>query len=375
MTRPLKLLYFVTEDWYFCSHRLPLAVAARQAGYDVSVVTRVQEHGEVIRGAGLRLIPLALDRSGKNPVGELRTLRQVTRIYRNVRPDIVHHVALKPVLYGSIAARFARVPVVINALMGLGYLFSSADLAAKLIRPCVEMGLRGLLGRSRLIVQNPDDRQLILDKRLSTAERVALIRGSGVDLAKFAPMPEPTGIPLVVLPARLLWDKGIREFVDAARQLRRQGVQARFALVGEPDVSNPAAVPPDMLQAWSTEGAIELWGWRTDMAEVLAQAHIVCLPSYREGLPKALLEAAACGRPLVSCDVPGCREIVQHGVNGLLVAPRDAAALAAALHQLLQDAKQRTEFGRQGRRLVAAEFSVESVIAQTLALYRECASS
>jgi glycosyltransferase involved in cell wall biosynthesis len=373
MTRAHKLVFFVTEDWYFCSHRLPLARAARTAGFDVAVVTRVQRHAAQIRGAGIELVPIDLARSGKNPLTELRTLWQLVGIYRRLKPDIAHHVALKPILYGTIAARIAGIRTVINAPAGLGYLFSSTDATARVSRPLVEMGFRALLKPHHVIVQNPDDRQLLAGRGLIDAARTTLIRGSGVDLAVFTSAAEPAGTPLVVLPARLLWDKGVGEFVAAARLLRQQGVQARFALVGAPDPANLAAVPQATLNAWRAEGMVELWGWRDDMAQVFRDCCVACLPSYREGLPKALLEAAACGRPLVSCDVPGCREIVRHGVNGLLVPPRDAAALAAALRQLIDNPAQRAAFGNRGRDIVTAEFSLDAVIGQTLALYRKLA--
>lgn len=371
--RQPRLVFFVTEDWYFCSHRLPLARAARAAGFDVAVVTRVQRHAAQIRDAGIELIPIDLARRSKNPFTESRTLSQLTGIYRRIKPDIVHHVALKPVLYGTIAARLASVPTVINALAGLGYLFSSVDFAARLSRPLLEIGFRMLLKPNWVIVQNPDDRQLLVERGLINAARTTLIRGSGVDLEAFAPAPEANGIPLIVLPARLLSDKGVGEFVAAARLLRQQGVAARFALVGAPDPANPATVPQATLDAWRAEGVVELWGWRDDMAQVFRDCHVACLPSYREGLPKVLIEAAACGRPLVTCDVPGCREVVRHGINGLLVPPRDPAALAAALKQLVENSLQRAAFGRRAHDIAAAEFSLSAVIGQTLALYRELA--
>jgi len=372
-----KLLYLVTEDWYFCSHRLPLARAARAAGFRVSVVTRVQQHAEQIRAAGLELIPLNLLRRSANPVRELATVGKIAATYRRVRPDIVHHVAMKPVLYGSLAAWWAGTPHVVNALAGLGYVFSSSDAKARLLRPLVETGLRALLnrGNSRLIIQNPDDIALLTGQGVVDAARTVLIRGSGVDLSRFEPGAEPEGEPLVVLPARMLRDKGVEEFVAAARQLKRAGVSARFALVGDPDPENPAAISLSQLGAWRNEGVVECWGWRDDMAEVFKQATLVCLPSYREGLPKALIEAAACERALVTCDVPGCREVVRHGDNGLLVPARDSVALAQALRALLDNPSLRQAMARRSRERAVQEFSVERVIGDTLALYRAVLNS
>jgi len=369
-TRP-HLLFLVTEDWYFCSHRLPLARAALNAGFKVTVVTRVRRHAAQIREAGLELIALSMSRRSANPLRELATLREIISIYRSTRPDIVHHVALKPVLYGSVAARLAGPTRVVNALAGLGYLFSSTDKRARLLRPVIETGFR-LLFRSpgtRVIVQNPDD-QAWITGRIVERSRTVVIRGSGVDLSRFPPMTEPDGASLVVMPARLLRDKGVMEFVDAARMLRADGIAARFALVGDPDPENLAAIPHTQVEAWRREGVVECWGWREDMPEVFRQAHVVCLPSYREGLPKALIEAAATGRALVTCDVPGCREVVRDGDNGLLVPPRNSDALARALRTLIGDRDLRRSMARRSRERAVAEFSLDRVTADTLALYR-----
>jgi glycosyltransferase involved in cell wall biosynthesis len=254
MSRP-RLLYLVTEDWYFCSHRLPLAAAAREAGFDVSVATRVREHADEIRAAGVEPIPIGLSRRSVNPYRELRALREIVSTYRAAKPDIVHHVALKPVIYGSLAARLAGVPAVVNALAGLGYLFSSQDPRARLARPAVEAAFRGLLDRSnsRLIVQNPDDLRFLVSEGVVDARRATLIRGSGVDTTRFVPAPEPEDMPLVVLPARMLRDKGVFEFVAAAAQLKNDGIAARFALVGDPDPDNPASIPAATLQHWSAQ--------------------------------------------------------------------------------------------------------------------------
>lgn len=372
-----KLLFLVTEDWYFCSHRLPLARAAKAAGYEVVVATRVGAHAEAILAEGFKLVPIGLRRSSQNPWREIKAILEIAGIYRRERPDLVHHVALKPVLYGSIAARLTRVPAVVNALAGLGFVFASESLKARLLRPWVVGALRLLLdARGRvLIVQNPDDRRMLVEGGVVKPARVRLIRGSGVDIRRFAPTPEPVGTPLVVLPSRLLWDKGVGEFVAAARLLKAQGAEARFVLVGAGDPENPATIPDGTLEAWRAEGVVEWWGRREDMSAVLESSSIACLPSYREGLPKVLLEAAACGRPLVATDVPGCREIVIDGSNGLLVPVRDAPALADAIGRLLADPGLRVAMGRRGRELVEAQFSEERVVMQTLAVYRELAGA
>ena len=369
-----RLLLFVTEDWYFCSHRLPLAMAARMVGYEVTVLTRVRDHGSKIRNAGIRLIPFEIQRSGMNPLRELHTLWRLVRVYRRERPDLVHHVAMKPVLYGSLAARLAGIRHVVNALAGLGWLFTSKGTQANAIQRLLRRASRFLLARGFILVQNPDDAELISQMGIDRS-RIRRIAGSGVNLDHFHPVPEPAGVPVVVLPARLLWDKGVGEFVDAARKLLAKGIKGRFVLAGEPDPANPASVSDEQLAAWVGEGAIEYAGWQDDMPNMLAQSHIVCLPSYREGLPKSLIEAAAAGRPIVSTDVPGCREVVGNGDNGLLVPARDPQALSEALGKLIADPSLRRRMGERGRLRAEAEFGLDAVIAQTLALYREALST
>jgi len=372
LSRP-KLLYFITEDWYFCSHRLPLALAAQGAGYDVAVVTNVNEHGEAIRQAGIRLIPLNLSRRGMNPLSELAMLVRLIVLYRKEEPDLVHHVAMKPVIYGSLAARLSGVPRVVNALAGLGYVFTSDQLTASLLRPVIGSAFKRLLNsRSTcLILQNNDDRAMFIRRRFINDARIRLIRGSGVDTAVFSPTPEPPGIPVVMLSSRMLWDKGIKEFVEAARQLKARGAEARFVLVGDTDTHNPTAISNEQLIAWHTEGVIEWWGLRDDMPAVLAQANIVCLPSYREGLPKVLLEAASCGRPIVTTDTPGCREVVRNGENGLLIPVRSTLELADAIQNLIANPELRQKMGLRGREIVMSEFAVEKVVSETMAVYEE----
>ncbi|AAU93111.1 glycosyl transferase, group 1 family protein [Methylococcus capsulatus str. Bath] len=337
------------------------------------MATRVAEHGHIIESAGLRLIPLQLSRRSRNPLTEARLIADLVGLYRRERPDIVHHVAMKPVIYGSLAARLTGRRAVVNALTGLGFLFTSDRPSARLLRPLVEAAFRRLLNAPvcRTIVENPDDLRQLTDDGVVEPERIRLIRGSGVDLAKFTPSPEPEGPPLVVLPARMLWDKGVGEFVEAARRLREAGIRARFALVGQRDAENPSAIAEAQLREWERSGVVEYWGFRSDMPQVLAQCNIVCLPSYREGLPVSLLEAAACTRAIVTTDVPGCREAVRHEYNGLLVPRGDPAALAAALSRLIADPATRRVMGTRGRARAEEEFSLESVVAQTLSLYHE----
>lgn len=369
-----RLLFFVTEDWYFCSHRLPHARAAKEAGFEVLVACRVREHGERIRNEGLRLVSIPFNRRSKNPFRELRTILALVRLYARERPDLVQHVALKPVLYGSLAAALAGVPRVVNSIAGLGYVFISRDLTARLLRPFIRAALRWLLNlkNGHLVLQNPDDLRMLEEAGVIRPQRATIIPGSGVDTSVFAPSPEPPpdGKPLAVLASRMLWDKGVGELVEAARILKERGNGLRVILVGDPDPGNPASIAKARLESWQAEGLVEWWGHREDMAKILRQCHIAVLPSYREGFPKSLLEAAACARAIVASDVPGCREIVRHEENGLLVPVRQAAPLADALERLAGDAGLRQRMGRKGRRMVEESFSEEIISAQTVALYR-----
>lgn len=363
-----KILFFVTEDWFVCSHWLPLIVGAKDAGFEVVVVTRTHKHAEMIQQRGARVIFFEISRRGVNLLREFITIQRLAKIYREEQPDIVHHVAMKPMLYGSLVSHLMRVPHIVNWVAGMGWLFVSENWQAKFLRIFVRKILGTLLRGTSVIVENKDDQQIIANLGVKI-QHIHLVRGAGVDTLLYAPSPVPSGSPLVILPARMLWDKGVGEFVDAARQLRQRGVNARFVLVGDPDEENPARVPKQQLAEWHNEGVVEWWGRREDMPQILAQSHIVCLPSYREGLPKSLLEAASCGRPIVTTDVPGCREIVRDGDNGLLVEVRNATVLAEALAKLLADPELQQQMGRRGREIVLSEFSQEKIVSQVLGLY------
>ncbi|MGE5522723.1 MAG: glycosyltransferase family 4 protein [Rhodospirillaceae bacterium] len=373
----MKLLYLITEDWFFCSHFIDHARSAKAAGYDVVIAARESEHGGRIREAGLRLLPLKIERRSTNPLRELRTLLQVCRIYASERPHIVHHIALKPIIYGSLAARITGIARVVNAPVGLGYAFTSAGVNTWLLRRVILGAMRWLMNPpgSRVVFENRDDLEHFVDRGLVHRGDAALVPGSGVELSRFRVAAEPPGTPTVVLTARMLWDKGVGEFVQAARLLRAQGVAARFVLIGAPDAGNPASIPPEQLMRWRDEGIVDWLGYRTDIPELLAASHIVCLPSYREGLPKALVEALAAGRPIVTTDVPGCRELVKNGENGILVPPRDAAALARALAELIANPGRRARYGAAGRRRAEQEFHSGIVIDATLRLYESLLNS
>lgn len=370
-TRRSKLIFVVTEDWYFCSHRLQLAMRAQKAGFDVTVITRESQFGDDIRANGIRLIPLDLHRGKVSALRDMFTVFSLWRILHRERPDVIHNVALKPVILGTLAARMARVGSVVNALAGLGYAFTSSDWKARLLRFIARFAFRILFQSAsvQVIVQNVVDEEIVRDLGIS-AERIKLIAGSGVDLASFRPSPEPNHPITVAIVSRMLRDKGVGELVDAARILRQGGYSVVVRLVGPVDPENPSSISESTLLAWNREGIVEWLGPTSDIAGVWANAHICVLPSYREGLPKSLLEAAACGRPIITTDVPGCRDVVIHNQTGLLIPPRDSKALAEAIVRLAEDADLRARLGIAARSRVKSHFSIDEIVEQTLAVYR-----
>lgn len=369
MKRPPVLVYLVTEDWYFVSHRLPMARAARDAGYEVHVLTNVREHGAAIRDENFHLHPLQWRRGSFNPANLLAIILQVRRLYKTLRPDLAHHVALQPAMIGSLAA--LGLPMVsLNALAGLGYAFTSKDSRARMMRVAMAGLLRKLLNRKRaaVLVQNPDDRAMMGALGIGS-DKIFLIPGSGVDTDRLLPLPEPDGAITIAYVGRLLADKGLRTLVAASAILTERGRPVRVLIAGEPDPANPASIPAKEIDSWRARSDLVLLGYVADIRQVWAAAHIAVLPSRREGLPKSLLEAAACGRPLVASDVPGCREIVRPGVNGLLVPPDDAAALAGGIERLAADIDLRREFSIAGRKLVEEEYSSALIGRKIVALY------
>jgi len=372
-----KIIYLVSEDWYFCSHRQDIAKAAKQHGYQITVITRVRNHGEIIRNTGINLVNVEFQRSARHPLKDIKLLFSLIRLYRQIKPDLVHHVALKPILIGSVAAIIAGVPVVINALTGLGYIFTSDHLKARILRVALKLILLFLLSRNNMwtIFQNEDDRDFLCLQGLVSRDKAELIRGSGVDIRKFGLGSELPGAIVIMLASRMLRDKGVTEFVEAARICREHATKARFILVGDIDLENHASIQLAELKRWQVEGVIEWWGQCNDMPGIFQQVHIVCLPSYREGLPKVLLEAAASGKPIVATDVPGCREIVINEENGLLVSVKNTESLARAITRLAENKQLRIKMGKYGRKLVESEFSVDIINSRTLALYERALSS
>jgi glycosyltransferase involved in cell wall biosynthesis len=371
--RGLRVLFVDNQVADFLQYRMPLAIAMREAGFEVHVAVPREDGLDEIARQGIRVHTFYIHRVSTFLPGEIRSWLSLVRLYRRVRPTLVHHLCLKPALYGGIAARIAGVPAAVSTITGLGYLFTRQDRRARALRSLVAGGFRFACGHHnhRVIFQNHDDRDWMLASQLVSREQAVLIRGSGVNLAVFTPEPPPEGPPVVLMAARLLWPKGVDKFVAAARELRIRGIRARFVLLGEPDWGHPAAVPVRTLEHWRDAGDVEWIGWRGDVHALIAQSHVICLPSaYGEGIPRILVEAAASGRAVVATDSPGCREVVRHGYNGLLVPPNNHEALVGAINELIENAQLRNVMGLRGREVAVNEFSLAENIRANLNVYR-----
>lgn len=369
----MTLLFIVNEPWFFLSHRLPIALAAKEQGYTVHVATKAGETVKEITALGFIHHAIPLSRSGSSLLAELGSLLAIWRLLRQVKPDVLHLVTIKPVLYGGIVARFAPVKKVVAAVSGLGTLFlaqgAKAELKRKLASGLYRFALRSK--KTTVIFQNPDDMQLLLELKAVKPEQSVLIRGSGVDLAAYQFFPE--GIvskPVVTFAARLLFDKGLAEYVEAIKLLNARGVEASYQIVGDIDLGNPTSATHTDLEGWTSIPNLSVLGHRKDVASVFTGSNLVVLPSYREGLPKVLIEAGACGRAVVTTDVPGCRDAITADVTGVLVPAKDAQSLADAMQKLILDPNLRTQMGQAGRQLAEEAFAVEKVVQQHLDIYQ-----
>lgn len=372
-----RILYVIPEDWFFWTHRRTLAKAMREAGFEVVVVTRVSKHRQQIEAEGFRIVPFQLRRSSRNPVAEIHAILELYRIYQRESPLLVHHLTIKPVLYGAVAASLAGVPGVVSSVPGLGHVFVAKGKKAQLLRTLIKsaywVAFRINGHRSQIIFENQDNCETFVKAKLAKPSQANVIRGLAgatcdeLDVENSLPI----GTPIVMMAGRLLWSKGVGELVEAGKIVRLRGLSCRVVLVGEPDTDNPSAVPEATLHDWHRQGIIEWWGRRSDMPAVLAQASIVVLPSmYGEGLPKILIEASAVGRPIIASNIPGCRDVVRHCENGLLVPPGDVEALADAIMLLLQYPDARAKMGANGRRIVSEEFTDAQIVAETMSIYR-----
>ncbi len=370
-----KLIFLVTEDWYFWSHRLPMARAARDAGFAVAVATRVQAHGDRIRAEGFALHPLRWRREQLGPFASLAAIAEVYRLYRRERPLIVHHVAQKAALLGGVAALLARVPAVVSIIAGVGYVGTSASRHARIIGGLARLLWPLLLLRRhcRVIVQNDDDRRGIAALKPAAGARVVVIPGSGIDLDYFQPIAEPPTPPVVAAyVGRMIAIKGVADLVAAQQIVQRDGTDLRLVLAGRPDPANPSTLDEATLRDWASRKGVTWLGHVEDVRRVWTQAHIAALASHGgEGLPKTLLEAAAAGRAIVATDVPGTRDIARDGLNAILVPAADVTALAAALKALAIDESRRRHLAEAGRTLVETGFSDAAIGAATVAVYRD----
>lgn len=366
----MRVLLFANTDWFLYNFKRSLACALREQGHEVVLVSPPGPYGEQLRALGFRWEPFTLSRSGVNPLAELQAVGRLARLYRAVAPDLVHHFTIKCVIYGSFAARRAHVARVVNSITGLGFAMLARTPKARLIRPIVVALYRRALAGTRVIFQNSDNRDTLARLGVLRQAQVAVVPGDGVDTDYFAPDPAHTSGQCVLMMGRLLWSKGVDVFVDAARRVREQLPDARLCLAGEADPGNPESIDPETLARWRAEGAVDFLGHRSDVLALQQGCDVAVLASTQgEGMPRALLEAAACARPLVATDVPGSRDLVVDDENGVLVPPGDAQALAEAIIALLRDPARAQRLGLAARARVLAELSDARIVARTVVIY------
>jgi len=374
-----RVLFIVSEDWYFVSHRFHLAKSAISLGYSVALLSNYSKHRNEIEVAGIEVINWSINRSSKNPFQEMEAIKNIVLAIKHFKPSLIHSVAIKPVIHSAIACMISGIKPRIFALAGLGYIFTSSKKSAKLLRPFLKIIFKLLFygKKTCLILQNPDDKSVLFSANVIKNNQIHLILGAGVDAMAFKYQKIlKDRMPVIILSARMLWAKGIQDFIDSAKQINNNNINARFVLVGTPDNQNPDAIPNEKLEKWHKSGLIEWWGHQNDMAKIYHQSSIVCLPTtYGEGLPKSLLEAASCGRPIVTYDVPGCREIVKDGYNGYLVMPKSVDGLVQAISHLLNNYDLCVKMGKNGRKLVEKHFTQEKIAQETIAVWEEVLAS
>jgi len=368
----VKIALVANSDWNLYGYRLALIQELRQQGHQLTLISPPGRYVKQLQDLGVVWLPIKMARRGANPVRELLSLIQLFRIYRRAGFDLVHHFTIKCVIYGSFAAKAARLRAVVNSITGLGHIYVSQKPLAGLARVLVNFLYRLSLNKTIVVFQNSNDREYFLKKRIVHTEQAELIRGSGVDIDKFTYQPEPTGLPQIIMVSRFLWNKGIREFVEAAQQINSETLVAEFILVGDVDPGNPDSIPVNLIKSWTAKRGIKWIGWNENMPQIYAGSNIVCLPTYYgEGLPKVLIEAAASGRASITTDMPGCREVVRHELNGMLIPPKDVPALVKSILFLIQNPVVREKMGRAGRGIAEQEFSSRRVNQKTMTLYGE----
>ncbi len=374
-----KIIINLTEDWFFVSHFLSRALDVKKAGYDVYITCNEKKHRKYIEENGIKFFNLPLDRRGINPIYEFYIILKYYFIFKKLRPDIIHNVGPKPIIYGSIAAKLARIKSVINAPIGMGFVFTSSSMKAKLLRKILiflfTLTLNKHHGRNkknRVIFENSDDMNYFVKSKIVNKNEAILIRGAGVEIDnKLIKRRKKNKIPTISLVARMLEDKGIYEYVEAAKILKNKNIKSRFLLIGDIDNKNPTSLEQSTLESWNDKKIVEWLGWVNDVRKILLETDILCLPSYREGLPKSLLEGAAIGLPLVSTDTVGCREVVLDGINGYLVPIKDSKRLSLAIQKLIENKDLRDRMGKESLKIAKSEFSSEIINSQTLSIYDE----
>ena len=369
-----RILFIVSEESYFMSHRLNLASEALEKGYKVGLLCNRGKNTDLIKKKGIEVFNFSLSRTSLSPLNHIRTIFQISSVFKLFKPDLIHAVAIKPLIFSSLVSKYQGLESRVFALGGLGFIFSSDKILARSLRPFVVLFLKFCLlgGKTRLIMQNKDDCKKVWDLKLINENKTRLIEGAGVDTELFIPGEKNLNkIPTVILPARLLWDKGIGEFVEAAKSIKSKSIPARFILVGSQDLHNPENIKSQVIDQWVDEELIEYWGFSDDMPKIMKEASIVCLPSYREGLPKALIEAASCAKPIVTTDVPGCKEVVSHGLNGYLVKERESKDLTIFLEELILDKSLRYSMGQEGRKIVLERFAEKLITEKTRKVWEE----
>lgn len=365
----MKVMIVANTDWYVYRFRLPLARYLQRHGQDVVLVSPSGRFSSQIEAEGFRWIRWEVGRQDTNPLVEMLAVLSLARIFASERPSLVHLHTIKPVLYGSLASLFVRIPSVVRSITGRGYVFLGGDVRAFFLRSLIKFMYRFLLRSGWTLFENQEDRNYFVKEKMVPLERTRLIEGVGVDVEYYQLQPEPEGIPVIAIATRMLWDKGVGTLVEAARLMHKKA-KIRVVLVGEPDPGNPSNIPSETLRQWVDEGVVEWWGWRNDMRSVFLSCHIITLPSMGEGIPTVLLEAAASGRPIVTTDVAGCRDIVQEGITGLIVPPKDPVALAEACLKLIGDGSMRTRMGKAARDFIVDRFSDSKINSQTYEVYQ-----
>ena len=370
-----KLLILVNVDWFLISHRLPLVLAAQKDGYEVHIACSFTNDYNKLASLGFHLHELPISRAGLSVFSEIKIFIKILLLIKNIRPNQMHFISIKPIIYGGIASRLLGLKEFISSISGLGYVFTAKTKISILLKPIILFLYRLSLKNSDSLVifQNSFDRDYFVKQKIVSLENSLLIPGSGVDLEKFVYTPEPQGEIIIMMVSRLLIDKGIYDFIEAASILKKESSSIKMVLVGGVD-ENPQSIKQYELDNWISEGLIDYWGFRDDIAEVMSKANVIVLPSYRDGLPKCLIEAAACSRATITTDVPGCRDAILPKKTGLLINVKDPQSLVRAIKTLESNQDLRISMGREGRKLAENSFDINEVIRIHLNVYNNHSS-